>query len=116
MNQSEIEKAADVIGDAMYTRVPGGEVQVDPAPDGQGVEIVRLIAGIPERGDGTRAMQAAAEVADRLGVRLSLTADGSYFEDQETAARWLRGFYARFGFRPDGAGSCMTRHPNQMAL
>ncbi|MFS9669947.1 hypothetical protein, partial [Klebsiella pneumoniae] len=65
----------------MYAMLPGGEVQVEPASDGFGVEIVRIIAGVEGRGDGTRSMLAATALADRLGVCVTLTPDGSYYED-----------------------------------
>lgn len=61
-----------------------------------------------------RAMHAAIALADELGIRLSLTPDGTYYEDVEAAAERLRGFYARFGFRSAAFGS-MSRDPNQLA-
>ncbi|RQR65476.1 hypothetical protein DIE18_03220 [Burkholderia sp. Bp9125] len=98
MLKADIEQSAQIIGAAMYQQVPGGEVQVEPTIDGLGVEIVRLMAGTEGRGDGSRAMRAAVNLADEFGVQLSLTPDGSYYEDETAAAARLRNFYARFGF------------------
>ena len=97
---SAIQNAADQIGDAMYAQVPDGEVMTD-VRDGY-VEIVRFIAGVEGRGDGTRAMKAACETADRLAVTLTLVPDGSYYEDEAGAEQRLRAFYSRFGFVADG--------------
>ncbi|UVT00186.1 hypothetical protein [Burkholderia glumae] len=105
-----LEQAATVIGDAMYAMLPGGEVQVEPGSDGFGVEIVRLIAGVEGRGDGTRSMLAATALADQLGVCMMLTPDGSFYEDAAAAAARLTDFYSRFGFRQHAFGT-MLREP-----
>ncbi len=110
MPKTDIEQAAQIIGSAMYQQVPGGEVQVEPTIDGLGVEIVRLMAGTEGRGDGSRAMRAAVNLADEFGVQLLLTPDGSYYEDETAAATRLRNFYARFGFMPTGTRR-MIRNP-----
>jgi len=108
--QTNLEKAASAIGDAMFAMLPGGEVQVEPASDGRSVEIIRVIAGTEGRGDGTRSMLTATALADKLGVCLTLTPDGSYYEDADVAAARLTEFYARFGFRQHG-GWTMLREP-----
>jgi GNAT superfamily N-acetyltransferase len=101
-----IENAATEIGDAMYAQVPNGEVMTVSCECG--VEIVLLMAGIEGRGDGSRAMWAACELADRLGVALVLTPDGGYYENEAAAEKRLRAFYARFGFVA-GIGRQMIR-------
>ncbi|QUN56109.1 hypothetical protein [Burkholderia cenocepacia] len=106
---SATQTAAEQIGDAMYAQVPDGEVMTDVC--GDCVEIVRLLAGVEGRGDGTRAMQAACETADRLAVPLTLVPDGSYYEDEAEAEQRLRTFYSRFGFVAFGQRS-MIRLPH----
>jgi GNAT superfamily N-acetyltransferase len=98
----DLVKAAETIGNAMYAKLPEGEVEVEPASGGNGVEIVWMRAGTEGRGDGTRAMQAAIDAADKLGVRLALRPDGGYYEHEAAAGIRLREFYSRFGFKLDG--------------
>lgn len=116
----DLDAAAQRIGDAMYALIPDGEVDVVVADDRQSVEIVRLIAGIEGCGDGTRAMKAAIELADTLGVRLTLTPDGSYYDDEKAAEARLQGFYARFGFVADARGAmardCQRKLPETKPL
>lgn len=110
----DVEAAAQIIGDAMYGQLPGGEVEVEAAGDGRSVEIVRIMAGVEARGDGSRAMAAAISVADALGVRLTLTASGSYYDNARTAEARLQRFYARFGFEVMGDGT-MARESQPVA-
>lgn len=115
MPEYDIEHVAQIIGSAMYQHVPGGEVHVEPTIDGLGVEIVRLIAGTEGRGDGSRAMREAVRLADEFGVQLSLTPDGSYYEDEDAAAERLHKFYTRFGFMPADTRR-MRRDPVSKAM
>lgn len=54
-------------------------------------------------------MNAACALADELDVAITLTPDGSYYEDEAEAEKMLRRFYARFGFVGDPNGRTMTR-------
>lgn len=101
-----LDRVAQMIEAAMYAHVTGGEVEVVVADQGKrAVEIVRLISGAEGSGAGTKAMQAAVALADELHVRLTLTPDGSYYEDVKAAEMRLREFYSRFGFRPSDGGT-----------
>jgi hypothetical protein len=109
--ESNLERAAQAIEAAMYEQVPGGEVEVVADLQKGSVEIVRLISGAEGSGAGTEAMQLAVALADELRVRLTLTPDGSYYEDVKAAETRLREFYSRFGFRPSDGGT-MERPSN----
>jgi hypothetical protein len=85
--QLDIEEAARRVESAMYEQIADGEVEAEPTNGGTGVEIFRLMAGAEGRGDGTSAMRAAADLADSMWLRLTLKPDGSYYEDEQTAAR-----------------------------
>lgn len=111
VSTEHLAAAARAIGDAMCAQLPDGEVTVEPANDGKSVLIVKIMAGVEQRGDGTRAMLAATKVADAFNVRLTLSPDGSYYEDQTAAEARLRGFYARFGFGGSQRGLMSRESP-----
>ena len=111
VSTERLAAAARAIGDAMHAQLPDGEVNVEPAEDGKSVHIVKIMAGVEQRGDGSRAMRAAIKVADAFNVRLTLSPDGSYYEDQPAAEGRLRGFYARFGFEGSERGLMSRESP-----
>lgn len=76
-----------------------------------------MAIGAPRTGGGTRAIQMVCDLADKHGVKVTLTAKA--YTDERMSTRQLKRWYERFGFHEeedgygdDREGYDMIRYPN----